>query len=737
MEHKHIVFDSDTRFYINAVTRQIKADPKQKSVIMQNDHNSERFTFELPRIIEGHDMSICNQVEVHYLNSSSKDKESFRMGLYVAEDLQISQEDPEKVVCSWLVSQNATQLVGKLSFRLRFKCVEDGVITYAWHTAIFADISVSDGINADETFEMDYVDIIEQWKEAVRIEFAHWHEETVAEMSDEITAWKEVESGKVRGEMTSFSAQWNQALATERKRIDNIVALPNGSTTGDAELHDIRVGADGNTYLTAGEAVRTQHNLLIEASDSVEWIYGAWNASGPVDYDKKVVVRTANKLSDSVVSLNSPENMTIHICAFTENREVRFLSSDSIFESAMDNLGHFNYVNIARIRDVYPNYEFHAVLRYDDYKTELEADDLAKCIVRTLRGHEKFDSELKRIETEIEDRVSRIKKAERSENGLDNFFVEVNYHESTEGKLMFTDYGVLALPTNYTPDGEATRLIIFCQGTGERTGADTNPLNNHGWAYFLSKGYAVLDMNGMSTEWGTAQGFPVTNQHYCNKYLLQSYKKGYEYAVSKYNLKKEAFVAGISMGGGASALIVQSRILPVIAHVAFCPALSVYKQDYMKPWGGTTQQKTIAGQWGFDNWDTTTPSQDYFLQNIDKIKGFDNLLINTFGSTKDVANQNYGNDDEATAYNALCKIYPVPLKIWHCTDDPTVLYRYSEFMVNMIKNADGQAWLRNLGTGGHVGGWNKGEMEDTDVSGEAITTSVPLYEAVLFMQQYE
>lgn len=267
MEHKHGVFDSDTRFSINPTTRQIKSDPKQKTVIMQNDHNSERFTFELPRTIEGHDMSLCNQVEVHYLNSSNKDKEAFNKGLYMVDDLQISPDDPEKVICSWLISKNATQLVGKLSFRLRFKCVEGNVITYAWHTAIFADVSVSDGINADETFTLDYVDIIEQWKEAVRIEFARMHEESVAEMSDEITAWKEVESGKVRGEMTAFSAQWNDALNVERKRIDNIVALPNGSTTGDAELQDIRVDAYGQVHETAGGAVRAQFNRIAYHED--------------------------------------------------------------------------------------------------------------------------------------------------------------------------------------------------------------------------------------------------------------------------------------------------------------------------------------------------------------------------------------------------------------------------------------------------------------------------------------
>lgn len=63
-------------------------------------------------------------------------------------------------------------------------------------------------------------------------------------------------------QINAIVADQNEEIGTLISRMDEFSTLTEGSTTGDAELADIRVGYDGTTYPNAGDAVRGQAEHL-------------------------------------------------------------------------------------------------------------------------------------------------------------------------------------------------------------------------------------------------------------------------------------------------------------------------------------------------------------------------------------------------------------------------------------------------------------------------------------------
>ena len=165
--HNHPVTDGDNKhFVIDPVTRSI-TNNTSKLTLTQKDHNSERYTFEIPQDVEGHDMSLCNKIEIHFVNIDSKTREK-KIGIYEVDDVQkaISEETGEKILTfTWLVSGAATECMGTLSFAVRFACVDDetSAITYSWNTAIHSNINILESIYNSESLVAEYYDVLQQW----------------------------------------------------------------------------------------------------------------------------------------------------------------------------------------------------------------------------------------------------------------------------------------------------------------------------------------------------------------------------------------------------------------------------------------------------------------------------------------------------------------------------------------------------------------------------------------------
>jgi lysophospholipase L1-like esterase len=97
-------------------------------------------------------------------------------------------------------------------------------------------------------------------------------------------------------------------IAAANSRIDEIVAIPPGSTEGNTELIDIRTGADGKKYPTAGDAVRQQVTdlksdlsaLIVEKEITI----GDWVDNAYIDY------KTGNNKSQNGYARTNHINIT-------------------------------------------------------------------------------------------------------------------------------------------------------------------------------------------------------------------------------------------------------------------------------------------------------------------------------------------------------------------------------------------------------------------------------------------
>lgn len=236
----------------------------------------------------------------------------------------------------------------------------------------------------------------------------------------------------------------------------------------------------------------------------------------------------------------------------------------------------------------------------------------------------------------------------------------------------YADHCLLLLPESYSPTGRATRLVISCHGAGGTVSADNSQTEQHVLThYLLANGYAVMDANGLPEAYGREVGIDLCN-NVGSPVAMDCYVKAYHYCMEHFNLRREVFMHGGSMGGLTSTNLVLSRRIPVIAHTAFCPVLDTYNEVFLHPWSNGLPRTALAKLYGL-----AQDAEGNYLYDADRIGEF----------------------DPAVRIKGLS--YPVPVAFWHCKDDPTVSYAVTCDFVRAVNEGGGRARLVSLERGGH------------------------------------
>lgn len=182
MPHTHTITDNDAYFAINSVTREITTTSSRLELI-QGDHQSERITFEIPRFIEGHDMSLCNRIKINYTNTDKKTKAT-KKGIYIADDATV---ESNKVLFSWLMSSNVTKYYGSLEFLVSFECMDgNNEITYKWSTQLCSLMSVGEGLDNAKSVAVtvSQPDVLENFKNEISEDIGKSMNKILAEKVD-------------------------------------------------------------------------------------------------------------------------------------------------------------------------------------------------------------------------------------------------------------------------------------------------------------------------------------------------------------------------------------------------------------------------------------------------------------------------------------------------------------------------------------------------------------------------
>lgn len=298
MAHSHVVRDMDKHFIIDPIARTVTNAESKKTLLMQNDHNSERFSFEIDKLVEGHDMTLCNKVEIHYTNFDSN-KKNMNPGVYEVADVKVSPDDPNKLIFTWLVSQNATMYNGTLQFMITFACVENGDVTYRWNSGVNNTIVIAKGLNNGEVVEETYPDILTQWKN---------------ELFAAVFGMETVHVGPI--EPVSYPYIWFDTSAYVGTDDENVGVLTIKDSMGNKQVLYPTTILAGTDHADMGEAIDNHEERISANAESISGLSEALSATN------ESVTSLGNSVDEAISDLSNSVDQSLETLANSTNESL-------------------------------------------------------------------------------------------------------------------------------------------------------------------------------------------------------------------------------------------------------------------------------------------------------------------------------------------------------------------------------------------------------------------------------
>ena len=330
-----------------------------------------------------------------------------------------------------------------------------------------------------------------------------------------------------------------------------------------------------------------------------------------------------------------------------------------------------------------------------------------------------------------------------------------------DASQILPDYGVICLPTQYTPTGKPTRLIIYCHGAAVNYSSSVSRFDSQDLdpTYWLAEGYAVMDIEG--------NPFNNSDEHMQTPQAMDCYVAAYEWAIEYFNLRRDGILlGGRSMGGGMVFGIVRSQCpIPVIAACPNVPSAMCIGSS------SNDRQQFFATHCGFDipsgfNWssnyingniETAGSKKKLFYDNWDKlVKNVPiwcmatDLPIDEDNKKALVSNLYVESTDRKTLWGKLHIMARCPIKLFGCNQDTTCpIPETSGLYYRMLTNAGQIAELRifnsykdysGTGTSAHHYDTQDPALRAniTTSYGEALTNVPIVYiEMLAFWRRYE